>query len=68
MSKHNDRIMAWLTDHGTLTRYEAFAELGETDLPKRISELRRQGVSINAERIAVRNRYGETTHVMRYSL
>lgn len=68
MSKHNDRIMAWLTDHGTLTRYEAFSELGETDLPKRISELRRQGVSINAERIAVRNRYGETTHVMRYSL
>lgn len=68
MSKHNDRIMQWLTDHGTLTRYEAFSELGETDLPKRISELRRQGVSINAERIAVRNRYGETTHVMRYSL
>lgn len=54
-----DRILKWLMDYGTLTRVEAFAELGIIESPARISELRKMGHVISTTREHGKNRYGE---------
>lgn len=51
-----------------ITSAEAFNKYGITDLPKRISELRRDGVAISDEYVHSKNRYGDYVKFKRYTL
>lgn len=51
-----------------LTSFTAAIDYGVMDLPKRISELRRDNVNIVARRIDAKNRRGAMTHWNEYSL
>lgn len=61
-----ERIIAYMDEHGTITPFEAFTELGITKLATRISELLRCGEKIEKKYITVRNRFGEDVQVMEY--
>lgn len=61
-------ILNYMRENGTITPMEAFSELGITKLATRISELTKQGIQIEKERVAMINRYGNTTIYMKYRL
>lgn len=54
--------------HDGITQYEALNELGCMRLASRISDLKKEGYIIASETVGVKNRYGETCYVKRYSL
>lgn len=62
-----ERIVRYLKDNGSITAYEAVAELGILQLSARLVELEKMGYSFERERITRRNRYGEMISFMRYS-
>ena len=64
----NDRILNYMKQFGGITQLEAIVDLGVLRLASRISDMKRQGINIKSETIAVMNRYGEKCHVKRYSL
>ncbi len=50
----------------SITRLEAFQELGIVELSARIIDLEREGYEISRTRIKVNNRFGEEVRVMKY--
>lgn len=72
MGKHketqHDRILDYMEEFGSITTLDAFRDLGITKLTTRISEMRRLGFSIEGKREEVKNRYGETCYINRYTL
>lgn len=63
------KILDHLAKHESITTFEAFSELGITKLTTRISELRRDGYDITAERVVLRDNYGRVkTRFNRYRL
>lgn len=62
------RILDYITEHGSVTQFEALKDLGVMRLASRISELRKNGHEIVSQMVKVENRYGETCRVKRYSL
>jgi len=65
MTQHQ-RILQYIDDFGSITPMEAFQDLGITKLATRVSELIRDGVLIEKQQVSGKNRYGDTTHYMRY--
>ena len=63
-----ERIMRHLEDFGSITSATAMEEYGIMRLASRISDLKKQGVSIKTEIVSGKNRYGERTSYARYSL
>ena len=61
-------IIDHMTKFGSITTLEAFNNYGCTRLASRIHEIRRMGIVVNVETVAVKNRCDETVHVARYSL
>lgn len=57
-----------MKDYGSITSLEAMNEYGIMRLASRISDLRAQGIAIDAEIRTGRNRYGEPTHFSVYRL
>ncbi len=73
MSEHskptqNQRVLDYIETHGGITQLEALTEIGVMRLASRISDLKRRGYPITSQMQAVKNRYGETCHVKRYSM
>lgn len=64
----NQRILAYIEDFGSITQLEALKDLGVMRLASRISDLRKQGYDITSQTEEVKNRYGESCYVKRYSL
>ena len=62
------RVLAYLEEHGSITQFEAFTELGIMRLASRISDLRRIGVQIIGETEKGKNKFGETCHIKKYRL
>lgn len=62
----NQRVLDYMRDFGGITQLEALRDLGCMRLASRISDLRKQGHDIIAERVAVKNRFGETCYIKRY--
>jgi len=62
------RILNYMRDHGSITQDEASKKLGVMRLASRISELKKNGYVITSKMVRVKNRYGETCRVKRYSL
>jgi hypothetical protein len=67
MTQH-ERILDYMREFGSITPIEAFRDLGITKLATRVGELKRLGFTINQEAIHTKNRYGEKTSYMSYSL
>ena len=63
-----DKILKYMKDFGSITAYEAVIDLGITQLAARLCELKARGYSFDKEMISGKNRYGESTHYIRYSL
>jgi hypothetical protein len=70
MSKatQTERIVDYMEQFGSITQLEAIADLGVMRLASRISDLKRLGVPIKSETVAVKNRFGEDCYIKRYSL
>jgi hypothetical protein len=62
------RVLDYMNEFGSITQLEALKDLGVMRLASRISDLRREGYSIKSEVEPVKNRFGETCHIKRYSL
>lgn len=60
------RILKYIDEKGSITPFEAFAELGITKLATRISELRRDGEKIEKRYVTGTNRFGEKVQYMEY--
>ena len=63
-----DRVLAYINDFGSITQYEALQDLGVMRLASRISDLKKQGIPIQSEVVGVKNRFGETCYIKKYSL
>jgi hypothetical protein len=60
------RILDHLAGGGTLTRLDAWDQLGILEAPARISELRADGWPIQTTMVSVTNRYGERVSIARW--
>lgn len=63
-----DRILQYLHDFGSITSWQAYADLGVTQLGARLQELEERGYVFTRENIPTKNRYGENTHYTKYAL
>lgn len=61
-----DRIAKYMEEYGSISPYEAFADLGITKLSTRIGEMRRKGMHIDQRLCTAKNRFGEDVTFMRY--
>ena len=62
------RIIDYIDQFGSITQFEAIRDLGIMRLASRISELKKQGYEIDSTMEGVKNRFGETCYVKRYSM
>lgn len=63
-----ERVLAYITDFGSITSYEAFIELGIVQLATRIFELKKQGYQFKTTWVDRSNRYNEKVKFKRYEL
>ena len=61
-------ILQYIKDFGSITSYQAYIDLGITQLATRIKELKEQGYSFNTEWISKKNRYGKNVAFKKYKL
>lgn len=67
MTQRN-RVIQYIKDFGSITRAEAFNELGIVELAARICELERMGYKFEKKTVYRENRYGEMIHFTKYTL
>lgn len=63
----NQRILDYIAEFGSITQFEALRDLGVMRLASRVSDLRKLGYPITSTIEPVKNRFGETCHIKRYS-
>lgn len=61
-------ILQYLKDFGSISTWQAFADLGITRLPARISDLKDDGYVFRVEVCKSKNRYGKTVNYNKYSI
>lgn len=64
----NNRILAYIAQHGSITCLEAERDLGIQRLAARISDLKDLGFVFSSRMIEAKNRYGEKCRVKQYML
>lgn len=62
------RIINYIREFGSITSYEAYADLGITQLGARIDQLKKEGYEFRTEWESSTNRFGERTDYKRYYL
>ena len=62
------RVLEYMDTFGSITQLEALQDLGVMRLASRISDLKKQEYPIKSEVVVVKNRYGESCRIKRYSL
>ena len=70
MSKvtQRDRVLQYIKDFGSITSWQAYADLNITQLGARIWELKKRGYVFEKERVYCSNRLGKKTHYDKYKL
>lgn len=63
-----ERVLEYITEHGSITTWDAFADLGITRLSAKIFDLTRDGYEFDKKVEKATNRYGKQVHFTRYSL
>ena len=62
------RIINYIRQFGSISSFEAYANLGITQLGARIDQLKKEGFKFRTEWESNTNRFGEKTDYKRYSL
>ena len=62
-----EQIIEYITEFGSITPMQAFADLGITKLATRISEMRKDGMDFKIEMVSTKNRYGKSVSYAKYS-
>ena len=62
-----EAIIEYITEFGSITPMQAFADLGITKLATRISEMRKEGMDFKIEMVSTKNRYGKSVSFAKYS-
>lgn len=62
------RVLDYMDEHGSITQLQALQEIAVMRLASRISDLKKQGYPIKSDVVAVKNRFGESCYIKRYSL
>ena len=62
-----EAILEYIKEFGSITPYQAFADLGITKLATRISEMRKDGMTFKIEMVSTKNRYGKSVSYAKYS-
>lgn len=60
------RVLKYITDFDGITRAEALTQLGISNLPAVINELRNLNYEIDTETVNDKNRYGQSVTYARY--
>ena len=63
-----EMVIKYINDFGCITSYEAYVDLGITQLATRIKELKEQGYVFSYEWISKKNRYGKPIRFKKYKL
>lgn len=63
-----DRVINYIREFGSISSWEAYKDLGVTQLATRIKELKEQGYEFRTEWESSINRFGEKTDYKRYYL
>ena len=63
-----DRILEYIRNFGSISSFEAYADLGITQLGARIDQLKKEGYEFKTEWESNTNRFGEKTDYKRYYL
>lgn len=63
-----DMIIDYIKDFGSITSYEAYIDLGITQLATRVKELKEQGYTFKTEWVTKKNRYGKNVSFKKYKL
>lgn len=62
------QILKYIEDFGSITSYQAYIDLGITQLATRLKELKEQGYQFRYEWIKKKNRYGKPVRFKKYKL
>ena len=62
------RIINYIREFGSITSYEAYKDLGITQLATRIKELKEEGYKFKTEWNSDKNRFGEAISYKKYYL
>ena len=63
-----DRILEYIRNFGSISSFEAYADLGITQLGARIDQQKKEGYEFKTEWENSTNRFGERTDYKRYYL
>ena len=63
-----DRILEYIRKFGSISSFEAYTDLGITQLGARIDQLKKEGYEFKTEWEHKKNRYGEDVSFKRYYL
>lgn len=63
-----DQVLAYMKKFGSITKFEALADIGCKNLASRISDLRGQGYDIGRRMRKGKNRYGDDVRFAEYYL
>ena len=61
-------ILKYIADFGYITSFQAYQDLGITQLATRIKELKERGYQFRTEDVRTKNQYGKPTHFYKYYL
>jgi len=62
------RVIDYIKQFGSISSWEAYADLGITQLGARIDQLKKDGYEFETEWESKKNRYGENTTYKRYKI
>lgn len=63
-----DKVLGFVREFGGITSFEAYTELGITQLGARIFELEREGYRFERIPLSKINRYGDKIRFVRYEM
>lgn len=63
-----DYVLEFIKSQGSISSWQAYADLGVTQLATRISELKVKGYRFRKERVKTTTRFGVKTHYDKYYL
>lgn len=63
-----EKVLNYIRQFGSITSWQAYTDLGITQLGARIFELKELGCEFTKTRIVTTNRFGEKTHYDEYRL
>lgn len=62
------RVIDYIQEFGSISSWEAYSDLGITQLGARIDQLKKEGYEFETEWESKKNRYGDNTTYKRYRI